>query len=834
LVSPFISQNIIKTLRSLKISRSAPGEDKTTYDDLIRGDPTGKVLAIIFNLCLAMARVPKNWKNATTILLYKKGDENDIANWRPIGITNTIYRLYTSLLSRRLTPFLSSLLSPEQKGFAPVEGCAEHVYVLDTILNDAMKGKKRTLSLAWLDLANAFPSISHDLITEMMKKLGLPSHFIQTVQDFYTGATTVLKTGDEISKPVSIKAGVKQGDPLSPFLFNIAFEYILRQVKENFGFCGYELFGKSYPFLCYADDLVLISESPQSMEAILDYVSLLADKVKLTFRPKKCASLTLVKGESINYQFSIQNSPFPQMSYSEAYDYLGIPLGVGVDQTPVTKLHTSIQDMGKIAFSHLAPTQKLEALRLFIAPRLSYHLRLGEVRKAALTEYDNAMKKAVREICRLPKSASESYIFSDVRNGGLGFMPAKTDFEILSIAHAFKLLSSDDPLISNLAHDSLSQTVINLRPLDYLGNEPSLQDLCDFLNSEGNFKDVTSRSSNLWTKIRAHLRTLRKTFMSYERKKRVLNNQLFEVRFCIDSLNQWNLAIEHPAHENLRIAPEARRFAYRYLRTGFLYKMSQSFKMMDTQGACASMISKDRASNQFISDNRFISYAGFRFLHKARLNLTYELNGVGVGWKKKKNSDHYEECRRCDSKEPESLTHVLNCCEYNLGRRITDRHNAVLDRLVYSIGQKHPDWELKVNKATKNPNSTGLLRPDLVATDHERKRIFIIDVTCPSERISDNFSTARNHKILKYKKEADDMAQQTGYSVCLDGLLVGSLGTWDPNNDPILLKMGFSKSYLHGLKRRIVRDVIHYSAATFWSHIIGENYNDPKFRASLQ
>jgi hypothetical protein len=114
--------------RLSKCENTAPGEDRITCKHWKAVDPACTVLATAYNICLKYEDIPDTWKTSTTVLIYKKGDPNDISNWRPIAIMRTIYKLFAGVLARRLTTWLddNAVLAPAQKGFLPYDGVFEH------------------------------------------------------------------------------------------------------------------------------------------------------------------------------------------------------------------------------------------------------------------------------------------------------------------------------------------------------------------------------------------------------------------------------------------------------------------------------------------------------------------------------------------------------------------------------------------------------------------------------------------------------------------------------------------------------------------------------------
>ncbi|GBO17072.1 Retrovirus-related Pol polyprotein from type-1 retrotransposable element R2 [Araneus ventricosus] len=188
--SPIERQFTIKEV-STKLSaaeNTSPGPDRITYFHWRSVPQSQKFLTLAFNCCLHFQKIPPSWKTTTTVLIPKKdNDLADPANWRPIALSSTIYKLFTKVLAGRLSDWCEKfrVLSPSQKGFTPFDGVLEHNFILQTRLERARTTKK-DLCVAWLDVTNAFDALPHDLIYSALSAAGAGSHFISIIQDIYS------------------------------------------------------------------------------------------------------------------------------------------------------------------------------------------------------------------------------------------------------------------------------------------------------------------------------------------------------------------------------------------------------------------------------------------------------------------------------------------------------------------------------------------------------------------------------------------------------------------------------------------------------------------------
>ena len=213
-------------------SASAPGPDRLPYKVWKVVDPHGDLLSQIFKICQREHPVPSAWKKSTTILLYKKGDEKVPSNWRPISLQNALYKVYAAVWAKRLAVWATEAgtISPSQKGFVPGEGCLEHSFLVRSLMEDARR-RRKSLHLVWFDLKNAFGSVPHRLLWFSMESIGLPEDMMSIIKDIYEGSSFVVTSDTEATGEIPQERGVKQGCPLSPLLFNLALEGLLRGIE---------------------------------------------------------------------------------------------------------------------------------------------------------------------------------------------------------------------------------------------------------------------------------------------------------------------------------------------------------------------------------------------------------------------------------------------------------------------------------------------------------------------------------------------------------------------------------------------------------------------------
>ncbi|UYV63981.1 hypothetical protein LAZ67_2006243 [Cordylochernes scorpioides] len=779
-----ISSNAV-WYRLLKMGNTAPGPDGISYQELKRVDPNSTILTQIFQACFQMRAVPPSWKESSSILLHKKGDAEDLGNWRPIALGNTIAKLYTAVLADRLRRWAATTgqLSKAQKGFMEFEGCLEHNFVVQSAIEET-KRTSRQACFAWLDLENAFGSVPHEHIFNVLNAFGVPEKVIAVFRDLYTDSSTSIRTPLGTTSPIPFKRGVKQGCPGSPTLFNVAIEVIVRTLASMAKDHGVRLQGHYVSVLAYADDLLIMAKDKESLQALLDTTGDLAGKIGLHFKGPKCATLHLdcrKKRTTLPTTFCIQEQPISAMGEEDAYCHLGVPTGFNKTRNPEEAIKGIKEDTEKIHSSLLAPWQKIDATKTFIYPRLDFILRGSPIHKTAFREVDLLIKRLGKKWLGLPQRASNEVLYIPPSKGGAGMVPFGDRTDLAKIQHAFRLLTSPDSETSALAK-SLLKRVAERK----LGRPALEEDLAAYLSGklDGDFARDGGDITSLWSDARNASRRLSKRIGV----QWVHNPTLGDITIKLPNAGRTPKEISLPAVARGQIMARLRQA----LQDSYLKTL---IKKPD-QGKVYEVTCRNKSSNGFINSGRYMRFADWRFIHRARLNVL-PLNGA------KRFGPEDKRCRVCGQVD-ETLPHVLQHCRKH-SAAVNKRHHNIVERLKKATRLQ---GRTRVNQRV--PEVSSNLRPDIVVTEEERKKITIIDVAIPFENRLVAFKDARERKISKYTPLANELREK-GWEVFLDAFLVGPLGGWDNENEKVLRALDISPRYSTVMRNIMCAETIKWS-----------------------
>ena len=169
--------------------------------------------------------------------IYKKKDPTEISNYRPITLLNTDYKLLTKTLALQLVEPIHKMIHPDQAGFIPKRSIFNHIRLATTIINYAEVMEVDGAIVA-LDQEKAYDKIRHDYLWNCLESFNLPELFINTVKSLYANAFTQVAINGVMSTPFKVTRGVRQGDPLSCLLFDLAIEplaCIMRNSEDLIG-----------------------------------------------------------------------------------------------------------------------------------------------------------------------------------------------------------------------------------------------------------------------------------------------------------------------------------------------------------------------------------------------------------------------------------------------------------------------------------------------------------------------------------------------------------------------------------------------------------------------
>lgn len=404
-------------------STTAAGPDGVSAR-LIRKMPN-EVLCRILNIIMWCGQAPQQLLQSITILIPKKSGATEPGDFRPLTISSVIIRTLHKVLAKRMAKSIT--LDQRQRAFRKTDGCSDNIFLLDLILRHH-HAKHKPLFMASLDLAKAFDSVTHKTIQETLCLMGLPLPMVEYIMNTYMRSCTRLGCDGWKSDSINPKCGVKQGDPMSPIIFNMIIDRLLRQLPEDI---GAKIGDLTVNAAAFADDMLLFASTPMGLQSLLDRAVGFLSLCGLKVNASKCLTVsirnvphekkTIIDKDTV---FLCQQRELPALKRTDDWRYLGVPFTPeGKSQVKVTaKLLDAVTKLTRAA---LKPQQRLYALRTMVLPGIYHQLELGCTSISILKKCDKIVRHTVRRWLNLPSDSPNAYIHACVKDGGLGIEAAR-------------------------------------------------------------------------------------------------------------------------------------------------------------------------------------------------------------------------------------------------------------------------------------------------------------------------------------------------------------------------------------------------------------------------
>ncbi len=302
---------------------TAPGPDNISANLLRAGDHNlHALLAQHMTSYLLKERIPNQWRTSRTVLLFKKGDRDDLRNYRPISLLSVLYKLFTKIILTRISRTLDESQPPEQAGFRKGFSCIDHIQTVSRVI-EVCREYHLPLVLTFVDYEKAFDSVEINAILSALVDEGVDASYIRTIANCNKGCNTTIQL---FQRPLSIPIGkgVRQGDTISPKLFTAALQWCMQSLDWDEK--GIKVDGRFLSNLRFADDIVLFSQDIKEAETMLKELNEAGKKIGLRINRKKTQFMR--NSWSEEGQIVLDGSPIVETT---SYVYLGRSINMNND-----------------------------------------------------------------------------------------------------------------------------------------------------------------------------------------------------------------------------------------------------------------------------------------------------------------------------------------------------------------------------------------------------------------------------------------------------------------------------------------------------------------------
>ncbi len=177
-----------------------------------------------------------------------------------------MYKLSTKVVCHRISKTLDQNQSVEQAGFRKGYSTTDHLHTVNQVIEKCNEYGK-PLCIGFVDLEKAFDMVEHEAVFKTLERQGVEAEYTNILKAIYKESKATVRMDGE-SKPFRVQRGVRQGDTISPKLFTAVLEDIFRSMDWQTQ--GININGEHLSHLRFADDVVVIAETMEKLERMLE------------------------------------------------------------------------------------------------------------------------------------------------------------------------------------------------------------------------------------------------------------------------------------------------------------------------------------------------------------------------------------------------------------------------------------------------------------------------------------------------------------------------------------------------------------------------------------
>lgn len=329
-------------------------------------------LAREFNNILKGQPMPDSFKRAVIVPLPKNGASSNAMDYRPISLLQSSYKILTKLLASRLQQSLGKVINADQNGFVRGRDMANNIFLMLALLNQNYTTEDDSAESApvavLLDFRKAYDTLDRAYLSEALLAFGFNQDFVDLIGRLHDGTVASFVADGDVSTPIEVGTGIRQGCPLAPLLFLIAVETLKYAIAQTPGVRGIVLRGADiefhHGFSAFVDDSVVFAEQGRMLADVERTLDEFAALSGLRVQPTKSHAIVL------NERYTDTTiGQFPVVATGETVRYLGVEIGLGDITSPnwakrMEKLKKSLGRASQIATSMWDRVTVLDAVGL--------------------------------------------------------------------------------------------------------------------------------------------------------------------------------------------------------------------------------------------------------------------------------------------------------------------------------------------------------------------------------------------------------------------------------------------------------------------------------------
>lgn len=324
------------------------------------------ILQKIFQKSVDTAELPDEWRKANVIPIYKKGDRQNPANYRPVSLTSIPCKLLEHIIHRHIMDHIDKykVLSNHQHGFRQGRSCDSQ---LSGLIEDLAKtlDNRSQVDLVILDFSKAFDTVPHQRLLRKLKNVGINNSLLSWIEHFLTSRHQRVQLEGAFSQESPVTSGVPQGTVLGPLLFLLYINDLPDSVSSK--------------VRLFADDCILYREicRPEDSKLLQRDIDSLCQWEKtwqMAFNPTKCHTMHVThKSKPLTFDYNMNGISLQTVDH---HPYLGVEISKNLDWACHIKIITNKANkmLGLLKRNIYSCSQSVKetAYKTLVRPRLEY------------------------------------------------------------------------------------------------------------------------------------------------------------------------------------------------------------------------------------------------------------------------------------------------------------------------------------------------------------------------------------------------------------------------------------------------------------------------------
>ena len=260
----------LAALKAMKNNKS-PGTDGfgIEFYKFFWSDISSHLLSSI-NQAFHAGEVSIDQKRGIITLIPKKDkDRIYLKNWRPIALLNSDYKILAKVLANRLKNVITKLVDSDQKGYIKGRYIGENIRTVSDVIH-YLKEKNMDAIILLIDFEKAFDSVSWTFIDKALEKFNFGVDYRKWVKTLYTNSESAVLNNGHFTQFFKLGRGVRQGCPLSAYLFLLVVELLACKIRSNSRIQGIPLKNIELKISQMADDTTIFLKNGTSIPVLLD------------------------------------------------------------------------------------------------------------------------------------------------------------------------------------------------------------------------------------------------------------------------------------------------------------------------------------------------------------------------------------------------------------------------------------------------------------------------------------------------------------------------------------------------------------------------------------